>query len=230
MWRRYLFNTGHSRYFRKARFAMPMDGAESVSGGSGVGGSTGEGIGDIDGGQDNNGEDDGDDVSALKSELARWKAEAERFKKSNDKVLKEKKQLEQERRKNMNEEQLAREAQEERDKEFEEMKRELRTSRYSKRLVGIGMTEQDADAFANSIPEMEDPDAFFDTLSAFIKSREKVAGENAVQKLLKERPDIHAGNGDSAEDDSAMALAKQMAERAKLSASVSNKDILNSYM
>ena len=231
MWRRYLFNTGHSKYFKKARFAMPLDGGEDASGGLGAGGSAGEDAGDDDGGQDNDGEDDGDDVSALKSELARWKAEAERFKKSNDKVLKEKKQLEQERRKNMNAEQLAKEAQEERDKEFEEMKRELRISRYSKRLVGMGMTEQDADAFADNIPEMEESDAFFDTLSAFVKAREKAAGENAVQKLLRERPDIHAGSGDSADDDPAMRIAKAKVQQNKnLNQAKKSTDIINNYV
>lgn len=231
MWKRYLFNTGRSKYFKKARFAMPLDGAEDASGGLGAGGSAGEDAGDDDGGQDNDGEDDGDDVSALKSELARWKAEAERFKKSNDKVLKEKKQLEQERRKNMNAEQLAKEAQEERDKEFEEMKRELRISRYSKRLVGMGMTEQEADTFADSIPEMEDSDVFFDTLSAFIKTREKAAGENAVQKLLRERPDIHAGSGDSADDDPAMKIAKATVQgRKSLNQAKRSQDIINNYV
>lgn len=232
MWKSYLFNTGHSKYFKRARFAMPEGtGDEGGTGGLGAGGSAGIDSGDDDGGHDD-GEEDGEDLANLKSELARWKAEAERFKKSNDKVLKEKKQLEQERRKNMDAEQLAKEAQEERDKEFEEMKRELRISRYSKRLVGMGMTEQEADTFADSIPEMEDSDAFFDTLSAFIRTREKAAGESAVQKLLKERPDIHAGSGDSAQnDDPAMQFARASIQ-SKKSQNLAQKsqDIINNYI
>ena len=231
MWKRYLFNIGHSKYFGKARFAVAPDG-NGTDGNEGLLGDVTAGGGSSDGDGDGNSDGEDADLDALKQELSKWKAEAERFKRSNDKNLKEKKELEQERRKNLNAEQLAKEQQEERDRQFEEMKRELRINRYSKRLVGIGMAESEADTFADTIPEMEDPDAFFDTLSAFIKVREKAAGENAVQELLKKRPDIHAGSGDSAQDDDPAMQIARASIQSKKSQNLAQKsqDIINNYI
>lgn len=229
MWKRYLFNKGgHSKYFGKARFVMPEENGtgdlENVSVSAG-------GSSENDQGSDDDGELDGEaDKADLIKKLAEMTAEVNRLNNTKDKLLKEKKNLENERRAKLSAEELAKEAKEARDKEFDEMKRELRISKYSKRLVGVGMAEADADAFAGTIPEMEDPDTFFDTLGKFVKAREKAAGEKAIQDLLKNRPDIHAGNGESDKDDSAMALAKRQVEQAKANVSASSSEILKSYM
>lgn len=188
---------GYSAIFKHARFmAEPADGDGSmpeieVS----PAGSTDDGTKD-------------DDIELLRAQLAKANAERERYKNSIDNLTRKNKELTDKNRQHMSAEQLEKEAQEERDKRFAEMEQELRTSRYSKRLVGIGMAEADADAFAATIPEMEDSDQFFTTLSDFVKAREKSASENAIQELLKNRPDINAGNGDADKDSPALALAK----------------------
>lgn len=189
---------GYSAIFKHARFmAEPADNGDGSMPEIEVSpaGSTDDGAKD-------------DDIELLRAQLAKANAERERYKNSIDNLTRKNKELTDKNRQHMSAEQLEKEAQEERDKRFAEMEQELRTSRYSKRLVGIGMAEADADAFAATIPEMEDSDQFFTTLSDFVKAREKSASENAIQELLKNRPDINAGNGDADKDSPALALAK----------------------
>ena len=204
---------GQSRIFGKARFmAEPAgEGDNGVGTGSGAGGSSDGGDGE--GGSSGDDGDDGLSIEELKLQLAREKADKEKFKNSVDKLTKTNKELTEKTRKYMTDEQKAAAAQEERDKELEELKREVRVSKYSKRLVGIGMTEAEADELAGIIPELGDNvDPFFDGVSKFVESIKKSAGEAAVQKLLKDRPDINAGNGSaqiSIAEEKAQAIAKR---------------------
>ena len=194
---------GYSRFFKNARFAVEPS-AESDGGMPDI---------DVSAGGSDDGDSGEDSVESLRAQLAKANAERERYKNSIDNLTRKNKELTDKNRQHMSTEQLEREAQEERDKRFAEMEQELRTNRYSKRLVGIGMPEADADAFVATIPEMEDSDQFFTTLSSFIKTREKAAGENAIQELIKNRPDINAGNGDADKDSPALALAKATVAR-----------------
>lgn len=222
---------GQSQIFgRRVRFneAPSGDGSNGIGDGATAGGTSNT---DGDGGNDNN-NDNGDEdpaiaLEALKIQLAKERAEKERFKSSVDSLTKKNKDLTAEVRKNMTDEQKAQEDRENRDKELAELKREVRITKYSKRLVGFGMSETEADEMAGIIPELEDADAFFDTLGKFIENVKKTSGESAVQKLLKERPDINAGNGESDVDDPAMALAKDAAKRTQKSGV--NDEIINKF-
>lgn len=202
---------GQSRIFGgKVRFAAEPDG----DGSNGIGEEGGAG-GSSEGTEDNDGSDD-ISLEELKLQLAREKAEKERYKSSIDNLTKKNKELTDKTRKYMTDEQKAQEDKEARDQELEELKKEVRISKYSKRLVGFGMSESEADELAGTIPELEDADAFFDTIGRFIDSVKKSAGESAVQELLKKRPDINAGNGDggnSVAEEKARAIGKRNAGR-----------------
>ena len=185
---------GQSRIFGKARFAVAPEGDP----GNGIGddGGAGGASSSDDGHDDNDDKDDELSIEELKIQLAKEKAEKERFKSSIDNLTKKNKELTDKTRKYMTDEQKAQEDREARDQELEDLKREVRISKYSKRLVGIGMTESEADELAGIIPELGDEsDTFFDSLGRFVEGVKKSAGESAVQKLLKDRPDINAGNG-----------------------------------
>lgn len=218
---------GQSRIFgHHVRFdvdpSMGDDSSESLQGDVSGGGSSADEEGQ---------NDDSETIESLKAKLAAADADKQKLKHSIDKLTKEKGELNKKANSLMSAEQKAQEAQEEREKRFAEMEKELRTNKYSKRLVGIGMVETDADAFASSIPEMEDADAFFTTLGNFVQAREKAAAEKAVQDLLSSRPDIHAGNSDSDRDDPAMSLAKRDVERNKAQAnSETSTNILKNYL
>lgn len=218
---------GQSRIFgTRVRFAADPS-TSGDEGGDGFEGNENHGGGSS--GQEEN-LDDGETVESLKAQLAQAKAETLRFKNTNDKLLKEKGELTKKTREMMTADQREKEAQEERDRRFAEMEKELRVNKYSKRLVGIGMTETDADAFASMLPELDDADAFFTSFNSFVQAKEKSAGEKAIQELLKNRPDINAGNGDSDKDDPAMALAKATVEANKNRSATVNQDILKRYM
>ena len=215
----------NSRIFGKhARFVVAPEGnvdvGESLDGdldGSGNGSGTSE--------VDIDSTDDADNSKSIELIKA-----AERYKNSISKQNKQIKELTDKNKSLMTADQLETEAQEAREKRFAEMEKELRTNKYSKRLVGVGMAEAEADLFATTMPELEDADTFFDKLGTFVKTREKVAAEKAIQDLLKSRPDIHAGNSDSDKDDSAMVLAKASVQKSKTSFSGVNQNILNNYM
>ena len=186
---------GQSRIFgRRTHFRVPpMDGDGGSDGALDTGGSSG---GSGEGGDNGASGDDGLSVDDLKIALAKAKADAEKLKNANDKLAKDNGRLTKEARARMNAEEQAKLDQEDRDKELAELKKEVRTARYSKRLVGFGMAEAEADELAGIIPDMEDSDAFFDSLGKFVENIKKTSAESAVQELLKNRPDINAGSGD----------------------------------
>lgn len=214
---------GQSRIFgNHARFVVDPEAEAPVD--EGLNNDINGGAG---GGQPN---EETETLETMKAKLAAAEADKQRLKHSIDKLTKEKGELNKKANSLMSAEQKAQEAQEEREKRFAEMEKELRTNKYSKRLVGIGMAETDADTFAASIPEMEDADAFFTTLGNFVQAKEKAAAEKAVQELLNSRPDIHAGNSDPDKDDPAMALAKRDVENRSKGGGKVNADILKNYL
>ena len=93
----------------------------------------------------------------------------------------------------------------------------------------MASSEQTSDEIAAITPSMTDDEAnaFFDALGKHIKALEKTAADNAIQKLLKDRPDINAGGGDS-DNDPSMAFAKTFIS--KRQAPGANADILKNYM
>ena len=216
---------GQSRIFGRARFMAPElgEGANDDASLDNAGGS-----GDNNPDADDSDNDDNPSVDDLMAQLAKAKADYQKLKIQSDKNAKDAKQYKDQARAHMTAEQQAQQAQADREEEFEALKKEVRVTKYSKRLVGIGMDETQADKMANILPEIEDADAFFDALNEFIASAKKTSADDAVQKLLKDRPEINAGGGDSEKNDPAMAFAKAFA--AQRSKSGVNAEILKKYM
>lgn len=232
---------GQSRIFKHARRVAPDmgdalgDGMSEGADGSG-GGSGSDGIDGSDDGANDDG--DGESLESLKAQLAKAKADAERFKNAIDKNTKEAKNLKAQLnqananlRAKMTDAEKEAEAQKEKAEELEQVRSELRTIKYSKRLMGVGMPETDAEEMAKAIPELEDADAFFDALNKFVESVKKTAGEDRLQKFISENKiDVSAGQGDSQKDDPAMAFAKRFVEQNKSRATGSNSDIINNFL
>lgn len=231
---------GQSRIFKHARRVAPdmgdalgdglSEGADGSGGGSGS---------DVNEGSDDGDNDEGDDsLESLKAQLAKAKADAERFKNAIDKNAKEAKKLKGQLneananlRAKMTDAEREAEAQRESAEELEQVRTELRTIKYSKRLIGIGMDEKGADEMASVIPAMDDADAFFDALGKFVESVKKTAGEDRLQKFIADNKiDVSAGQGDSQKDDPAMVFAKRVVEQNKSKTASSNSDIINNFL
>lgn len=231
---------GQSRIFKHARRVAP-EGADVLGGDGFAEGGEGSGGGSGTDGADGSNDTDGDgeeSLESLKAELAKAKADAERFKNAIDKNTKEAKNLKAQLnqananlRAKMTDAEKEAEAQKEKAEELEQVRSELRTIKYSKRLMGVGMPETDAEEMAKAIPELEDADAFFDALNKFVESVKKTAGEDRLQKFIADNKiDVSAGQGDSQKDDPAMAFAKRVVERNKSKTSGSNSDIINNFL
>ena len=117
------------------------------------------------------------------------------------------------------------EAKAQRDADFEAMRNKVHMFEYGKRYMGIGMDEKTADVMAGLTGELEDPDKFFSALGKFITASNKIAGENAVQELIKKNPEINAGNG----GDSRNSLAEELAVSLGKRTAGANEDILKHY-
>lgn len=207
---------GRSLIFKHARCAVPEDGGDGgVDGGvDGSGGGSGSSSSGEDPVGSSSSEDNSADIEALKLQLAKAQAEKERYKNSVDNLTKKNSELTKKNRQFMTDEQRAQEDQEAVNQELEELRKEVRVSKYSKRFVGMGMSEEEADEMALVMPDMEDADLMFDLLGKFIESVKKTAGADAVQELIKNRPEISAGNGDkksTVAEDKAVAIAKTRA-------------------
>lgn len=200
---------GQSRIFGKARFMAEPSGDEGngIGEGNGAGGTSNDPSGD----GDNN--DPSPSAEELSLKLARLQAELERANHAKDKLAKSNKELTDKARKYMTDEQKAQADKEAKDQELETLRKEVRVTKYSKRFLNMGMTEEEADNMANSITDYDLPDEFFDVFGNYVESVKKTAGDSAVQKLLRDRPDIHAGSGDgkglSFAEEKAIAIAKR---------------------
>lgn len=171
-----------------AEGAGDSEGSETVAEGSdGQGAETGE-------------EDNGPTMEDVLAQLAEAKAEQARLKLASDKASKEaagyKKQLQAK----MSAEERASEAENERitalEEENKQMKAQMRMASYSKRYIGIGMDEKTADNMAELTGELSDVDKFFLTLGKFVQAVQKKSADDAVQKAIKDYPEIMAGTGD----------------------------------
>ena len=217
---------GQSQIFGKhARFMAEPDGGgdpeADVDIDSAGGGGSDDDIGD--GG-------DPETIDDLKSQLAKAKADYQRLKIQNDNNSKQAKQLKDQLRSKQSKEEQEEQDRAEKLTELESLRREVQVSKYSKRFIGFGMDEQTSDEIAAITPSMTDDEAnaFFDALGKHIKALEKTAADNAIQKLLKDRPDVNAGGGDS-DNDTSMNIAKNfVAHRSGASGGV-NANILKNY-
>ena len=117
-------------------------------------------------------------------------------------------------------------ADEAKDARIQELESKFRAMDYSKRYMGIGADEKTAEALSDLTGELTDVDKFFSTLDKFIQSKTKVAGEDAVQKFLKDRPDVNAGSGTSEKN----ALAKEKAREAAHRKTGADMSILKHYI
>lgn len=210
---KYMNNPFVRKLFSKARFAADDGGAEpgGVDDGASGGGSPSEPEPTID---------------ELKIQLAKAKAKADRYKDSIDSLTKKNGELTKQNRQFMSDEQKAQADQEERDRELAELRKEVRVTKYSKKFVGLGMDEESADAMAGILPEIEESDKFFETLGKHLDAIKKAAADEAVQKLLENRPDVNSGNGNGGKASPADEIAVELAKR-KLSNS--NSKIADHY-
>lgn len=110
-----------------------------------------------------------------------------------------------------------------------ELETQTRTSGYTKRLMGLGIAEDKASSLASLLPpfaEEDNADAFFTGLAEFIAGATKTAGEEAVQKLIKDNHiDISGGSGRK-ETNIAVERAKALAS----GRTAVSTDILKNYM
>lgn len=170
-------------------------------------------------------------LAAAETRATRAEADAEKWKTANDKSSTEaanfKKQLT---AKMTAEEQLdaaKKEAEEAKEKELNDIRRELSTIRTTKRYMTLEMGEEKAEetAKAEISGDMEKVTA---NIAAHIKEIKKAAAEDAVNKLLTEHHmDIKAGSGDADKMSLAEEKAKEFA--AKKSRAV-NADDLKRFM
>lgn len=157
-------------------------------------------------------------------------ASAEKWKNTHDKTSSELAGIKKQLNERLSAEEQAAEAEKEakaqRDADFEAMKNKVHMFEYGKRYMGVGMDEKTADTMAALTGELEDPDKFFSVLGKFAQSLASSSAESAVQKLLKDRPEIKAGSGSSERN----ALAKEKAKESANRRSGANSDILKHYI
>ena len=201
---------GRSQIFGKARFEVdPAADVGDVTEDNDLGGTGGSSTPTID---------------ELQDQLAKALAERDtalnkerKTKLSLDKVMKENGELKSEKRSKMSAEEQADAEKIELQNRIAELEAQARVNAYSKKFMGVGMTEADATKFAGILPAFKDDDAaedFFNDLGKFIEAAKKSAGDEAIQRLLKDRPDIQAGNDG--------ANVKASVERAKTLAAAKN--------
>lgn len=117
-------------------------------------------------------------------------------------------------------------ADEAKDARIQELESKFRTMDYSKRYMGIGMDEKTAETLSELTGELTDADKFFSALDKFVKAKIKSAGEDAIQDLIKENPEIKSGAGGGDKN----SLAKEKAKEAAHRHTGANMDILKHYI
>lgn len=164
------------------------------------------------------GDDNPPTVEELMTQLAQERAINAKNKVALDKALKDNGNLTKQLRTRMTAEEQQQEAEQEaqraKDKEFNDMKTQLRVMNFSKRFMGMGMDEKTAESIATLTPTMENEEEFFNILGNFIKDSNQKAAESHMQEFLKNRPDIKAGKGGDGES-LAVQIAKGLAETAR---------------
>lgn len=168
-------------------------------------------------------------VEELMAQLAQERAEKEKLRlakdKANSEAAKYRKSWESKTSAEEQEMEARKAADEAKDARIQELESKFRTMDYSKRYMGIGMDEKTAESLSELTGELTDTDKFFSALSKFITASNKSAGENAVQELIKNNPEIKAGSGadsrNSLSEEKAVSIGKRTAGE--------NEDILKHY-
>lgn len=219
-----LLNKGYnnSRIFgHGVHFATePSDSSDDASGASG--GGSGEG-GEL-------------SIDELREALAKAQGErdaaiirADKNKRSLDTALKDLSAEKKKNRDSLSADQIAAAEKQELLDRIAELETQTRTSGYTKRLMGLGLAEDKASSLASLLPpfaEEDNADAFFTGLAEFIAGATKTAGEEAVQKLIKDNHiDISGGSGRK-ETNIAVERAKALAS----GRTAVSTDILKNYM
>lgn len=106
-----------------------------------------------------------------------------------------------------------------REKEIDKLRRELETINYQKEFVEMGMRKEKAEETARAMLE-KDEDTFYENIEMLIKETKVNAQNEAVQKFLKSRPEVNAGNGSAEIEPSAIKFAKQYVGRQTIDADV----------
>ena len=211
-----------SRIFgTRVHFAIePSDSPDDASGASG-------------GGSGDNGELT---IDELKEALAKAQGErdaaiirADKNKRSLDTALKDLSAEKKKNRESLSADQIAAAEKQELLDRIAELETQTRTSGYTKRFMGLGIAEDKASSLASLLPpfaEEDNADAFFAGLAEFITGATKTAGEEAVQKLIKDNHlDISGGSGRK-ETNIAVERAKALAS----GRTAVSTDILKNYM
>lgn len=162
----------------------------------------------------------------LEAELAKARAEADKWKRTNDKTSSEsaawkkkyKERLDSDEAKTEDE----KEAQAEKDKELADLRAEVAKQKAVKRFMKVyKMSEEDAEDMAD-MEAAGDLDGMDAKMQKHLESMEKDAYQNAI----KNRHETHAGNGDGKGETLAEKLAKGLA---KQSSSTANEEILKNF-
>lgn len=226
---------GYSRIFSKARFKTPGDSLESgdgtglQSGGGGASSETKEEPNGVELTSPTN-EELLEKIAQSEIRMKQIEAEAERQKLENNRLASEKEKLKTQLAAKMTaEEQIdeaKKEAEEARNKRFEEMENELSVIKATKRYMTIEMNEEKAEETAKA--EISgDMEKVISNIGIHIKELKKVASEEALNKFLAERPDIKAGNGEGDKISLAEEKAKEFIPRKRGSV---NADALKRFM
>jgi hypothetical protein len=168
-------------------------------------------------------------VEELMAQLAQERAEKEKLRlakdKANSEAAKYRKSWESKTSAEEQEMEARKAADEAKDARIQELESKFRTMDYSKRYMGIGMDEKTAESLSELTGELTDADKFFSALGKFITASNKSAGENAVQELIKNNPEIKAGSG----ADSRNSLSEEKAVSIGKRTAGANEDILKHY-
>ena len=163
-------------------------------------------------------------VEELMAQLAQERAEKEKLRlakdKANSEAAKYRKSWESKTSAEEQEMEARKAADEAKDARIQELESKFRTMDYSKRYMGIGMDEKTAESLSELTGELTDADKFFSALGKFITASNKSAGENAVQELIKNNPEIKAGSGadsrNSLSEEKAVSIGKRTAGAMKI--------------
>lgn len=92
-------------------------------------------------------------------------------------------------------------------KELDDLRKQLKIVNYAKKFVEMGMDEKEAERTAGAMLG-GNIELFDKSIANLIKKIEKTAENEAIQKLLVDRTEVHAGNG-RIDDSSSLTMASQ---------------------
>ena len=151
-----------------------------------------EGGGSVEGGEGGNQPTYEELVTQLATERAEHTRTKNQLNKASSEAAGLKRQLRDKMTAEEQEAEARKEQEEKRQKEFDDMKRELAVIRATKRYLQLGMDETLAEETATAEIEGD-----MEQVTLNYKKHSEALTKAAYQKFLKERPEINAGNGDT---------------------------------